>query len=79
MWNNVSQQELVTEMEEFGRCKVGDHVKISRQHTAMFIARKWNFDAGTFDYHISGAREGRTLVMEQSRLAVRIAAVAQSA
>lgn len=41
-----------------------------------FTARMWNFDAGTFYYHIDGIPDGR-LVMDQARLAARITAVAQ--
>lgn len=78
IWNNVSQQELVMEMEKFGRWRVGEQVKISRQHNTKIIARKWNFDTGTFDYHIDGSPDGKVLVMEQSKLAARITAVAQS-
>lgn len=77
IWNNVSQQELVAEMEKFGRYRVGEQVKISRKHTTKIVARKWNFNTGTFDYHIDGSPDGQTLVMEQSKLAARITAVAQ--
>lgn len=77
IWCNITQEELVKEMVLFGRYRVGEQVRISRRHITKVVARKWNFDTGTFDYHIDGAPDGRKLVMDQERLAARITAVAQ--
>lgn len=77
IWCNITQQELVMEMDLFARFRVGDAVQISKKHLTKVVARKWNFSTGTFDYHIDGAPDGRKLVMDQDRLAARITAVAQ--
>lgn len=77
IWCNITQEELVREMEVFGRWKVGEQVMISRKHIAKVIARKWNFTTGTFDYHVHGIPDQPKLVMDQGRLAARITAVAQ--
>lgn len=77
IWCNITQKELVHEMDAFGRWKVGEQVRVSRKHPAKVIARKWDFRAGTFNYHISGIPDQPKLVMDQERLAARITAVAQ--
>jgi hypothetical protein len=77
IWSNITQEEVVAEMDRFGRYRVGEHVRISRSHITKVVARKWNFTTGTLDYHIDGAPDGRKLVMDQERLAARITAVAQ--
>lgn len=76
IWCNVTQGELVTEMDAFARWKVGERVHVSRKHPAKIIARKWNFQSGTFDYHVEGIPDQPGLVMDQERLAARITAVA---
>ena len=75
---NVSQEEVVQEMDLFCRFRVGDTVELGPFARRRIVGRKWNFQRGTMVYSIEGNRPGRDLGMEQEELYRRIQAAAGS-
>lgn len=75
IWANVSQEELVREMEKHARFRVGTHVRLGPMTSRTIVARKWNFITGTMCYKLEGGRPGRELVLDQEELLERIKAM----
>jgi len=75
IWANVSQEELVREMDRHARFQVGDRVRLGPMVRRAIVARKWNFGTGTMCYKLEGARPGREHVLDQEELLARIKAV----
>ncbi len=74
IWANVSQEEVVREMDAFARFKPGDHVRIGAWGVRKVLARKWDFDRGTMRYSVEGPREGKHWTADQGQLLARIKA-----
>lgn len=72
---NVSQEQIVKAMEAFATFKRGQYVSLGRGGRRRILARKWNFESGTFHYSVEGAREGRAWTVAQQELEERIKAV----
>lgn len=74
--HNVSQEELVQEMQLHMRFKIGESVELGPFARRLILGRKWQFQQGTVIYKIEGPRPGRELYMEQQELIRRVEKVA---
>jgi hypothetical protein len=74
IWANVSQEEVVREMDKFARFRPGSPVRIGAWNTRKVLTRKWDFERGTMVYTIEGPREGRPWQADQDQLLARIKA-----
>ena len=77
IWANVSQEEIVQEMDRFASFKPGVDVQIGAWNTRKVLARKWDFEKGTMIYTVSGSREGKHWTMDQEQLLARINAATE--
>jgi len=71
---NVSQEDIVKEIELFCKFKIGDTVELGPFARRGIVGRKWNFQTGTMVYVLEGNRPGRELSMDQQELIRRIEA-----
>lgn len=74
---NVSQEDIVKEMDRTARFKVGDAVQVGSFSARMILARKWNFERGMFAYRVEGARPDRNWTMDEDELERRIKGVTE--
>lgn len=77
IWANVSQEDVVKEMDLWAKFKVGDPVQIGTFNVRTVIGRKWDFQTGTMKYVIEGSRSGRDWTMDQDELERRIKAATE--
>ena len=75
---NVSQEDIVKEIELFCKFKIGDTVELGPFNRRSILGRKWDFGKGTMIYLLEGNRAGRDLAMEQAELVRRIEAAGQA-
>ena len=75
---NVSQEDIVKEIELFCTFKVGDTVELGPFNRRSIVGRKWDFGRGTMIYLLEGNRAGRDLPMEQEELVRRIEAAGEA-
>jgi len=71
---NVSQEDIVKEIELFCKFEIGDSVELGPFARRRIVGRKWNFQTGTMVYILEGNRPGRELSMDQQELIRRIEA-----
>ena len=69
---NVSQEDIVKEIELFCRYKVGDSVELGPFARRRIVGRKWDFQTGTMVYQLEGNRQGSEVSMDQQELTRRI-------
>ena len=65
---NVSQEDIVKEIELFCKFKVGDSVELGPFNRRSILGRKWDFGRGTMIYLLEGNRAGRDLSMVQTEV-----------
>ena len=74
MWKNVSQEEVVREMDLSAKFRVGDAVQVGTWGARYIRRRKWNFIRGAFAYAVDGMRDGRDWWMEEHEIERRVEA-----
>lgn len=58
-WANISQEEILREMDLFSQFKPGVHLLIGSWDARKVPAREWDFDKEAMDYSMEGMYEGR--------------------
>jgi len=74
VWANVSQEDVVREMERTAKFKIGDTVQIGPFVARRIIGRKWDFESGAFRYTVEGSRPDQNWVVDEDELLARTAA-----
>ncbi len=69
---NVSQEDIVKEMDLSAKFKVGDTVQIGAFSVRRILGRKWDFERGMFKYTVEGARPDRSWTMLEEEVERRI-------
>ena len=69
---NVSQEEIVKEMDLTARFKIGDAVQLGPLAMRRIIARKWDFERGMFKYSVEGTRPAREWTLLEEEVERRI-------
>ena len=69
---NVSQEDIVKEMELCAKYKVGAAIQIGAFNMSRIMARKWDFERGMFKYMVEGTRAGRDWTMHEDEIDRRI-------
>ena len=74
---NVSQEDIVKEMELCAKYKVGAAIQIGAFNMSRIMARKWDFERGMFKYMVEGTRAGRDWAMHEDEVERRIKAATE--
>src|SRR6188768_4246888 len=77
MWRNVSQEDIVKEMDLSAKYRVGDVVEVGAFSARRILRRKWNFIKGCFTYSVEGMREGRDWHMNEDEIERRVSKTTQ--
>ena len=72
IWANVSQEDIVKEMDLSAKYRVGEAVQVGQWGARFIRRRKWNFKRGEFTYVIDGMRDGRDWWMGESEIERRV-------
>jgi len=72
IWANVSQEDVVRQMEAAALFRVGALLELGPMMNRRIVQRKWNFQKGAFTYLLEGSRPGREFPMEEEDLLVRM-------
>lgn len=69
---NVSQEDIVKEMDLTAKFKVGDPVQLAKLTVRRIVGRKWNFEHGMFAYIVEGSRPDQNWTMLEEEVERRI-------
>ena len=69
---NISQEDIVKEMDLCAKFKVGDAVQVGKLSMRRIVARKWDFQRGMFAYMVEGGRPDRNWTMLEEEVERRI-------
>lgn len=69
---NISQEDIVKEMDLCAKYKVGDAVQVGKLSIRRIAARKWDFQRGMFAYMVEGSRPDRNWTMLEDEVERRI-------
>ena len=72
IWANVSQADVVAQMEAVARFPVGALLELGPMMNRRIVQRKWNFQTGAFTYLLEGSRPGREFPMDEEELIARV-------
>lgn len=74
---NVSQEDIVREMDLSARYRVGKSVQLGPFQTRRILGRKWDFARGQFNYTVEGSRPDRNWMMGEDELERRLKAATE--
>lgn len=75
IWANVSQEDIVRNMNEVALFKVHQTVYLGPFQQRTILQRKWDFERGCFVYFLEGNRPGREFAFSEAQLVEKVKAV----